>query len=59
MRESTVGLYMLRAYQMGLDLEEMENLSVGDVFDMMTEMANDQEEYDYKATQEDIDRFRG
>lgn len=59
MRESTVGLYMLRAYQLGLTLDEMEKMSVGDVFDMLTENGNDQEEYDYKATQEDFDAFRG
>ena len=50
---------MLRAYQLGLTLDEMEKMSVGDVFDMMTESMNDQEEYDYKATQEDFDAFRG
>lgn len=50
---------MLRAYQMGLNLRDLEELEIGDVFDMMTEQANDQEEYNYKATQADFDKFRG
>lgn len=59
MRKFTVGLYMLRAYQLGLTLEEMEQMDMGDVIDMLTESGNDKEEYDYKATQEDYDAFRG
>lgn len=34
-------------------------MSVGMVYDMMTERANDAEKYPYKATQEDIEAFFG
>lgn len=56
-REFTVGLYMLRVKQLGLSFDELEEITVGDVFDMCIEQANDNEEYPYKATQKDFDAF--
>jgi len=53
----TIGLYMLRCFQMGLHMADLENLSYGDVIDMMVESANDNCEYKQLATQEDFDRF--
>lgn len=50
---------MLRAFQLGLSLEDLEHLEMGDIFDMMTEEANDHEEYNYKATQADINKLKG
>ena len=35
------------------------HLTVGDVYDMCTERANDREKYPIKATQEDIEAFFG
>lgn len=40
---------------MGFTLHELTELNYGDVVDMMIESANDQEKYDYKATQQDFD----
>lgn len=34
-------------------------MTVGMVYDLMTEQANDQEKYPYKATQDDIRAFFG
>lgn len=48
---------MLRAKQIGLTLSEMEYLTTGEVYDMLIEQGNDNEEWDLKPTQEDIDRF--
>ena len=48
---------MLRAKQIGLSLMEMEYLTIGEVYDMVIEQGNDYEEWDAKATQDDIDKF--
>lgn len=48
---------MLRAKQLNVRLDEMELLTVGEITDMMVEKANDSYEWEYKATQADIDRF--
>jgi hypothetical protein len=53
----TVGLYMLRCFQTGLHMADLETLNYGDVIDMMTETMNDGYEYKQVATQEDFDRF--
>lgn len=34
-------------------------MTMGMVYDLLTEKENDQEQYPYKATQEDIDNFFG
>lgn len=48
---------MLRAFQMGLTMADLERLNVGDVIDMLTESSNDDFNYQQIATQEDFDRF--
>lgn len=50
-------MYFLRAKQIGLTLEEMENLEIGFVFDMMIESGNDYCKYPELAEQDDIDRL--
>ena len=40
-----------------MDLSTLDMLDYGTVIDMFTERANDDEKYDYIATQEDMDRF--
>ena len=50
-------LYLLRCVQLGLRLSDLDMLDYGFVLDMFTERANDEEKYDYIATQEDMDRF--
>lgn len=59
MREPNVGIYMLRCAKLGLTRDILEIISMGDVYDMCVEEANDQEEYPIKGTQEDIKSFFG
>ena len=53
----TTALFVLRAFQMRLSMDDLDCLEYGFVVDMMTESSNDT--YDYKplATQDDFDRF--
>ena len=50
---------MLRCAQLGLSDEALNNMTIGMVYDMLTEQANDLEKYPYKANQEDINKFFG
>ena len=53
----TTALFLLRIYQSGMTLADLDDLELGTVFDIMTEAANDNCEYKQVATQEDFDRF--
>ena len=53
----TTGLFLLRCTQLGLSMADLDDLDMGMVLDMLTEQANDQEEYDEIATPEDYERF--
>lgn len=53
----TTGLFVLRAVQMGLSLDDLDGLEYGAVLDMMTESSNDDIHYSQMATQEDFDKF--
>ena len=55
MREPNIAIYMLRCVELGLNKDMLEEITVGDVYDMYVEKMNDQEEYPKKATQNDID----
>lgn len=57
MREATGATFMLRCAELGLSREDLDDMTVGMVYDMLIEQANDQEKYPYKATQADIDSF--
>lgn len=46
---------MLRAVQCGISISDLELLSIGMVNDMFIERQNDNYDYDYVATQADID----
>ena len=48
---------MLRCYELGLSIDELEKMDFGLVQDMLTEKANDEYKYPYKASQKDFDRF--
>ena len=50
---------MLRCTELNLSDEALKNMTMGMVYDMLIERANDSEQYPYKATQEDIERFFG
>lgn len=53
----TGALFMLRALQVGLRLSDLDDLEEGQVLDIIIESGNDSAEYDYEATQEDMDAF--
>lgn len=48
---------MLRCAELGLHDADLENMSVGMVYDMMIEKGNDSEKYPTMATQDDFDKF--
>lgn len=50
---------MLRCAELNLSDEALGEMTMGMVYDMLTEKLNDQEDYNYKATQEDIYAFFG
>lgn len=50
---------MLRCAELGLHTDELSEMDMGEVYDMLIERANDDEKYNYRATQEDIERFFG
>ncbi len=52
-----MALFLLRVVQLGLALDDLDGLEYGEVMDMFIEEQNDRAEYDYRATQEDFDRF--
>lgn len=56
-RPLTTPLFLLRCLQVGLNLDDLDKIDIGLVNDMFIEMANDRETWDYKATQEDMDKF--
>ena len=53
----TTGLFLLRAVQMGLNLDDLDGLEYGVVLDMMIEAANDEYKYKEIANQDDYNRF--
>lgn len=53
----TTGLFLLRCFQKGLTTADLEQLTVGMIYDIFTESANDDYNYATLATQEDVDRF--
>lgn len=48
---------MLRALQIGFRLDDLEQITIGELIDVLTEAANDGVEYPKKATKEDFMRF--
>lgn len=53
----TGALFLLRALQVGLRLSDLDELEEGQVADIIIESGNDSAEYDFVATQEDMDAF--
>lgn len=58
-REPSGAQFMLRCASLGLSDEALNGMTVGMVYDMLIEQANDREEYPIKATQDDIYAFFG
>lgn len=53
----TTPLFLLRCVQIGLTLSDLNLLTIGMVNEMFIEKDNDEATYEYKATQDDFDRF--
>lgn len=53
----TTPLFILRAYQIGLTLSDLDQMDYGFVLDMIIESGNDSFDYQELATQEDMDKF--
>ena len=53
----TTALFLLRAAQLGIQIRDLELLTVGMVTDMMIEAENDSVDYPQLPTQEDFDQF--
>lgn len=50
---------MLRCAELGLSDEALGSMTMGMIYDMLTEKSNDHEKYPIKATQDDIYAFFG
>lgn len=50
---------MLRCCQLNLHDSDLNSMTMGMVYDLLIEQANDEEKYPFAATQEDIDKFFG
>ena len=48
---------MLRCTQLGLTRDDLADMTMGMVYDLLIERANDTEQYSYRATQQDFDNF--
>lgn len=58
-RESNGAVFMLRCAELGLSDKTLAEMSIGMVYDLLIERANDGQEYPVLATQEDINHFFG
>lgn len=58
-REMTTPLLLLRAVQLGVQIGEMDLLTIGPINDMYAEMQNDENQGTYStlASQDDMDAF--
>lgn len=58
-RKMTIGLYLLRAAEMGVKINDLPFYTAGEIFSMNIEKGNDHEEYPQQATSADISRLFG
>ena len=58
-RRPNGAMFMLRCAHFALSDEALKGMTMGMVYDMLIEEANDKEEYPIEATQADIDSFFG
>lgn len=56
-RKMNTAIFMLRCKELGLSVDDLENIEYGLVQDMMIEKSNDRYNYPYKAEQKDYDNF--
>lgn len=53
----TTALFLLRCCEVGLSMSDLDDISVGMVNDMFVEKSNDDYDWKYLATQDDMDKF--
>ena len=53
----TVALFLLRCSELGLSMNDLDELTIGMVDDMLVEKLNDSYEYKVVANQDDMNRF--
>ena len=53
----STALFLLRCTELGLSMEDLDDLTVGMVNDMFTEKSNDNYEWKEIVSQEDMDKF--
>lgn len=53
----STALFLLRCVELGLSMEDLDDLTIGMVNDMFIEKSNDQYEWKEVADQSDFDRF--
>lgn len=53
----TTALFLLRVYQIGMTQDDLDTLTAGTVFDVLTEAENDEAKYKLLADQSDFDKF--
>lgn len=53
----STALFLLRCVELGLSMEDLDDLSIGMVNDMFIEKANDSYDWKEVADQSDFDRF--
>ena len=58
-RKPNGAIFMLRCAHFGLSDEALSTMTMGMVYDMLTEEGNDREEYPIEATADDIKAFFG
>lgn len=50
-------MFMLRCAELNLSDDALNGMTVGMVYDLLAERANDREDYPFLATQDDFDKF--
>ena len=53
----TTPLFLLRCFEIGISVKDLDDLTIGLVLDIWTEKGNDSVKYRQVATQEDFDKF--
>ena len=53
----STALILLRAFEIGIHLADLEEMTLGMLYDILSERANDSYEWEYEATEEDIMNF--
>ncbi len=56
-RPYNTAVYILRCLEAGIHISDLDFFEVGEIYDILTEHANDHEHYDQLADQEFMDRF--